>query len=90
MPTTLRVGKKILTKKFPDTIDVPIELNTPHRLGEFHSIFFIKENTFLPDNKIVIDLRKCGKKDRFIFTKKGMRISLDQISVLQEKIKTYP
>ena len=89
MPTTLRVGKK-LTKKFRDTLDVHIELNIPHRLGEFHSILFIKENTFSHKIKIVIDLRKCGKKeDGFIFTKQGIRISLDQASVLQEKVKTY-
>ena len=60
VPTTLGSGTKILTKTFPDTLDVPIELNTPHRLGEFHSILFIKENTFSPDNKIVINLRRCG------------------------------
>ena len=89
MPTALRVGKKYLTKKFPGTLDVPIELNTPHRLGEFHSILFVKENTFSGD-KIVIDLRKCGKKeDGFIYTKQGIRISLNQASILQEKIKSY-
>ena len=89
MPTALRVGKKYLTKKFPGMLDVPIELNTPHRLGEFHSILFVKENTFSGD-KIVIDLRKCGKKeDGFIYTKQGIRISLNQASILQEKIKSY-
>ena len=62
-PITLRVGRKYLTKKFPGSLDVPIELNIPHRLGELHSILFVKEKTFSPENKIVINLKKnVGKK----------------------------
>ena len=52
-PTTLRVGRKYLTKKLPDSLDVPIELNIPHRLGEFHLILFVKENTFSPEIKLL-------------------------------------
>ena len=70
MTTLLRVGRKYLPKKFPGTLDVPIELHIPIDWRNFTRFSLLMVIHFNLKIKLSSTLQKSGKKKEFVFTNK--------------------
>ena len=94
LPLAVSIAKKYLNQKSHGEIEIPFELSDDSSSSGYSNILFVKINNFPSESnpeKIIIDIRKCGKKTGggFIYTKNGIRVNIGEAEIMHQNLQRY-